>query len=122
MRHILVITLTLLLTACASYGNKIDAQYATSIKEGVTTEQEVRTNLGNPISTGVTHDGLKFYVYTYSQAQTKASSFIPIVGAFVGGADTKTQMLQIWFDKEGKVTSYSYNDSAQEIRTGLTAL
>ena len=122
MKYILIITLSLFLSACASYGNKIDAQYATSIQEGVTTEHEVRKNLGNPFTTGVTPDGLKFYIYTYTQAQTKASTFIPVVGAFAGGADTQTQTLQIWFDKEGKVTSYSYNNSTQEIKTGLTAL
>ena len=109
---LLLIALVVFLSACATYGNKIDTNYANSIQEGVTTEKEVVSKLGAPFSKGVTPDGDRFYLYTYTHAQTKASTFIPIVGAFAGGANTQTQTLQIWFTKEGVVKSHSFNDTS----------
>jgi len=106
---------------CASYGNKINAGYVDKIEKGKTTEKEIVANLGNPMSVSITPEGHKFLMYMYTYAQTKASSFIPFVGAFTGGADTSTQMLQIWLDKNGIVTNFAFTNSQSEMNTGILA-
>lgn len=120
MKHLLFVVVVLL-SGCASYGNKIDSNYANSIEKGVTTEQEVVSAMGQPMTVSVTPDGLKLYYYIYTRSQAKASTFIPIVGAFAGGADTETQILQIWFDDAGVVQNFAYNKSNSEVKTGLLA-
>jgi len=111
--------LCVLVVGCASYGKKIDLSSVDKIQKGVTTEAQVKAMLGNPMSVGITAEGKKFMMYMYTQSQTKASTFIPIVGAFVGGADTQTQTLQIWVDENDVVTTYTYNTSNSELNTGL---
>jgi len=118
-KKILSILVCLSIVGCASYGKKIDANAINKIEKGITTENEVIAMLGNPMSVGVTPDGKRFLMYMYTQSQAKASTFIPIVGAFVGGADTKTQTLQIWVDENGVVSTYAYNNTNSELNTGL---
>lgn len=119
MLKIIAITASLALAGCASYGNKIDTSYAASIEKGVTTESQVVEALGSPMSVGITPDGKRFALYMYTYAQAKASSFIPVVGLFAGGSDTETQMLQIWYDANGVVSNYMYNNHSGEVKTGI---
>lgn len=121
MKNLLILALALVIAGCASYGTKIDSDAVSKIVKGKTTEQQVVTLLGSPMSVSVTQDGVKMLMYVHSHSQAKASTFIPIVGAFVGGADTKTQTLQVWIDKEGLVSSFAFNNSQQELNTGILA-
>ncbi|MFD1009085.1 outer membrane protein assembly factor BamE domain-containing protein [Oceanisphaera ostreae] len=107
------------LVGCASYGGKIDANAVSQIEKGKTTEAQVYALLGNPMSVGISSEGKKFLMYMYTESQVKASTFIPIVGAFVGGADTNSQTLQVWIDEQGLVSSYAYNNSQTELKTGI---
>lgn len=119
MLKVIALCTVMMVSGCASYGNKIDANYASSIKKGVTTESQVVQALGNPMSVGLAPDGQRFALYMYTYAQAKASSYIPVVGLFAGGSDAESQMLQIWYDANGVVTNYSYNKSNTELKTGI---
>ncbi|AGH44539.1 hypothetical protein [Paraglaciecola psychrophila] len=122
MEKILALLLTFILFGCTSYGSKIDRNYATSIEKGVTTEAEVVRQMGPPTSMGLGGEGLKTLSYMHVASQFKASTFIPIVGLFAGGADTQTTMLIITIDQEtGIVKNWTYNQSDSEVNTGLTA-
>ena len=121
MKKIGIILVVALLTACASYGTKINSDYVSKIKKGETTEKEIVANLGNPMSVGLGPDGQKFLMYMHTYSQAKAATFIPIVGAFAGGADTSTQMLQLWVDANGVVTNFAYTDSQSEMGMGISA-
>lgn len=121
MKVIIAALLSICLVGCASYGTKIDAGYAATIKEGVTTEAEVLENLGKPISLTRNGDGTKSLVYMYIRSQAKAATFIPIVGAFAGGADTETQTLMVTIEN-GIVKKWSMTEGASEANTGITAI
>lgn len=110
----------LILSGCASYGKKIDAQAVQKIEQGVTTEQEVYALLGKPMSSSIMQDGKKFLMYMHVKSQAKASSFIPVVGAFAGGADTQSDQVQIWIEN-GVVSQISHTMSESELQTGLLA-
>lgn len=116
----LSMALIIMLAGCASYGKKIDAQAVQKIEQGVTTEQEVYALLGKPMSSSITQDGKKFLMYMHVKSQAKASSFIPIVGAFAGGADTESTQVQIWIEN-GVVSQISHTMSESEMQTGLLA-
>ncbi|WP_419307278.1 outer membrane protein assembly factor BamE domain-containing protein [Chromohalobacter israelensis] len=119
IKKILSILVCLSVVGCASYGKKIDANTIKQIEKGKTTEAQIVAMLGSPMSVGVTPDGEKILMYMYTKSQAKASTFIPVVGAFVGGADTKTQTLQIWIDENGVVSTYAYNNTGSKLNTGL---
>jgi len=111
----------MVLTGCASSGNRIDGNYVGKIKTGETTEQEVRANLGSPMAASIMQDGSKMIIYSFARTELKASTFIPIVGLFAGGANTETETLQVWFDSNGVVTSHSFNQGNIDSSSGLTA-
>lgn len=116
----LILVITIILSGCATYGKKIDVQAVQKIEQGTTTEQEVYALLGKPVSSSITPDGKKFLMYMHIKSQAKASSFIPIVGAFAGGADTQSDQVQIWIEN-GVVSQISQTMSESEMNTGLLA-
>ncbi len=119
IRIITLVALIVFAAGCASYGKKIDPDFSSRIKKGSTTEAQVIRAIGSPMSVSIMPDGQKFAMYMYTYAQTKASTLIPIVGAFVGGVNSQTQSLQIWYDSEGIVTNYAYTDGNNELNTGI---
>jgi hypothetical protein len=122
MKNTLAFLLTFIIVGCSSYGSKIDRNYATSIKKGVTTETQVVRQIGSPTSIGLSANGQKTLTYMHVASQVKASTFIPIVGLFAGGADTQTTMLIITIDQDtGIVENWTYNQSDSQLNTGLTA-
>lgn len=122
MKNTLALLLTFILVGCASYGNKIDRNYAASIEKGVTTEEQVVKNMGSPTSVGLSANRKKILTYMHVASQAKASTFIPILGLFAGGADTQTTMLIITINQEtGIVENWTYNQSDTEVNTGLSA-
>lgn len=116
----LILALAIIISGCASYGKKIDSNAVLKIEQGKTTEQEVYALLGKPMSTSIMQDGKKFLMYMHMKSQAKASSFIPVVGVFAGGADTQTDQVQIWLD-DGVVSQISHTMSESEVNTGLLA-
>lgn len=118
-RFIFLSLMCVFFVGCASYGSKIDENVISKIEKGVTTEAQVYSMLGNPMSMGLSSDGKKFLMYMFTESQVKAATLIPVVGLFAGGADARSQMLQIWLDDNGVVTNFAYNTSNTELNTGL---
>ena len=81
-----VLAVTSFIAGCASSGTQISQEKATSFKEGVSTESEIVAALGKPTSVMIMGD-MKYISYSGFQYQTKAATFIPVVGLFAGGAD-----------------------------------
>lgn len=107
-------------SACASHGEDIDMDYASTIKKGVTTEQEIIDNLGQPQNIGLDGHGNKIMTYVYAKSQAKAESFIPVVGSLVGGADTESKSLVVIVDSStGIVKDFAVNSSKTETKTGV---
>jgi hypothetical protein len=73
---------------------------ATFVK-GRTTVADAEAALGEPNGTTTAQDGSTTLVYTYARTSVRASTFIPYVGAFVGGTDSKTQTTSLMFGADG---------------------
>lgn len=118
-KWLIILISILMLSGCATVGKPIEQDKLASIKEGQTTKQEVINLLGKPYMITMSSDGKEMLMYQYVKSQIRASTMVPIVGLFVGGADTKQQILQVLIDKDGKVEKYIFNDSDTPINSGL---
>jgi sugar lactone lactonase YvrE len=96
-----VVCLVLVTTACASAGTKVDPNTVASFIKGRTTVAEVQDALGEANGSATRPDGSTVLVYTHARTSVRASTFIPIVGGFVGGADSKSQSVVLRFAPDG---------------------
>lgn len=104
---------------CVSTGRKIDQAAADSIKKGETTRAQVGQMLGAPELVTRKGNGDTVYVYNYMRATAKASTFIPYIGPFVGGANVQTQSTSVTFGPDDVVKDFSSTQGATESDMGL---
>ncbi len=111
----------LVLVGCASAGTKVDPDTVASFVKGQTTVAEAEAALGEPNGSATKPDGSTMLVYSYSRSSVRASTFIPIVGAFVGGADTKTQSVALRFGADGTYQDATTTTGNLGVGTGLAS-
>jgi hypothetical protein len=107
----------IVLVGCAASGVQISQESATQFTEGVSTESAIIAKLGKP--TMITMNGpVKLITYSGSQYQTKAASFIPVVGLFAGGADMAVKTVSYQINKAGILEKIIYSEYNSNVRTG----
>jgi len=94
----------LVLAACGSVqvGRDFDvAAFETKVNRGETTQAQVRAWLGVPANSGIAvgASGVRNEEWTYYSGR----------GSLPGMTDTKFKILQVRFDGQGKVVSYSWS-------------
>ena len=104
---------------CATVGTKIDLEKVKQIEKGVTSKQEVIDLLGKPSMVRLTSDGKTIMMYRYVKATNKATNFIPVVNVLAGGMEMSQQIVQVLLDENDIVEKYIFNDSENEINSGL---
>lgn len=114
----------LALAGCASSGNTklkevSHASVKAQIKEGVSTQDDVRAYLGDPTSVSFTDSGNEIWTYTYSEETSHASNFIPFVSLFSSGVDVKSKEVVILFNAERKVMRYTMREAQDVRRVGI---
>src|SRR5579883_2450964 len=98
--------LLIALSACThTVGTKIDDAALANLQPGKTTYAEVVRAFGPPSASLKNSDGLTILTYSRLEAGPRASTFIPIAGAFVGGADVHTSSVTLQFDGSGVLKS-----------------
>lgn len=108
-----------ILAGCAASGTQISQGAALQFKEGVSTEAQIVSALGRPTSTSIS-SGMKFIMYSGMQYQVKGATFIPIVGAFAGGADYTATMAMYQIGPDGVLQKITYTESGTGTRSGVT--
>ena len=122
MKKYLIIALTMVLLAgCVSAGRKIDQTAADKIVKGKTTKSEVIAALGSPDHITKLGNGDTVFIYQFMKSTPKASTFIPIVGTFAGGANVQTQSCMVIFGRDDIVKNFSISQGGTETGTGLSA-
>lgn len=121
MKTILILFAALLLSACVSVGVQVKEDQLKTFEKGKTTVADVKAVLGEPNMTALQSDGSRSLMYVYTQAQPRPASFIPIVGAFVGGADSRSNTVTLNFDHAGVLLDYSSMESKFGSGTGFAA-
>jgi len=97
-------------------GAQVSEQQLASFEKGKTTYAQVVANLGQPTSQTTSSEGSRIATWTYFESKARASTFIPIVGPFVGGADSRSNVVQMRFDQAGILEGYT--DTASQFGSG----
>ena len=121
MQRFFIMPCLLVLAACASAGVKVDQAKLSQLHKGKSTYNEVIETLGQPTQTMVADNGDKTIHYTYFSTQARPESFIPYVGAFVGGADMENSHVTLTFDHRDVLKSYASSQGATGAGTGFEA-
>lgn len=122
--HVLALALIFAIifaSGCATVGRKIDPSNFEKIKKGETTKDEVVSLLGSPDHLTISGNGNTAMTYIYSRAAARPETFIPFVGALVGGYDVQTQAVVIVVGPDGKVIDYSASYGKTETRQNLSS-
>ncbi|HEY9074751.1 MAG TPA: outer membrane protein assembly factor BamE [Desulfobaccales bacterium] len=109
MRKMVLLILCLFIVGCFSSGNKdiMDYTKTSQIQQGKTTKEEARILLGDPNHTTIMPNGDEIWVYSYTRATARPTTFIPIVGLFAGGTDVKGKTISLIFDANGVLKTAS---------------
>jgi outer membrane protein assembly factor BamE (lipoprotein component of BamABCDE complex) len=110
-----------LLSGCVSSGRKIDQAAVETITKGETTKAQVINLLGSPDQITKLGNGDTIFMYNYMRATPKPTTFIPIVGAFAGGANLQHQNCMVIFGPDGVVKNYTSTQGGTEAGRGLEA-
>lgn len=107
MKRTLIILLCAIVSACAAAGVQVTEQQLSFLVPGKTTIAETVSILGQPNMNTRNPDGSRTISYVYSEAQTRPETFVPIVGAFIGGMDIRSNVVMIQFDQEGHLITHT---------------
>jgi len=119
MKIAITVLAVAILGGCAASGTQVSEAAALQFKEGQATEAQIISKLGKPTSVTISN-GMKFISYSGMQYQVKGATFIPIVGAFAGGADYTTTMAMYQIDTKGVLEKVTYMTSGSGSRNGAT--
>lgn len=89
-----------------------------AIEKGQTTRSELVAEFGSPSSVGINEKGT-FAFWVYSESKSSARNFIPIVNAFSQKYNNRVQQLTAYFDDDGVVTDFVFNESNTPIKGGI---
>jgi len=117
MKRIAALLALALLAGCTTSGVKVTEQQLAQLHPGQSTWGDMVAALGEPTATGFTSDANRTATYTFMKISTRPETFIPYVGLFVGGADTKTDSVMLVFAQDGKLKNWA--GSSGGIGTGM---
>jgi len=100
---------------------KVDEANLARFEKGKTTYAQVLTGLGTPTTNTLLPDGRRMLMYTWVDARARPQNFIPLIGPFIGGADSHSSSAIIWIAKDGTLDTYSASQSQYGIGRGLEA-
>ena len=120
MKGTLVI-LALLVSGCATVGKEIAPSQLAGFRKGETTIDEVVARLGTPTASSVTSTGQRTLSYVFAHTQVRPATFIPIVGLFAGGADSRSSVVVFTFAPDGRLQEYVASQSQVGTGTGAAA-
>jgi len=104
MKRTSLLLLCCALFGCATAGKEISQEQIQQFKQGETSKEQVIQVLGTPNHSATDSDGRTTLVYSYAKVKLNAATFIPVVGLFAGGAETKSSAVVFRFDKTGVLT------------------
>jgi outer membrane protein assembly factor BamE (lipoprotein component of BamABCDE complex) len=87
-----------------------DESKISQIRKGVTTKTDIQVLFGQPSGRNFAENGEEQWSYAYISSHVDPKTYIPIVGAFTGGATVKTSALTVTFGKDGIVKAYGVNN------------
>jgi outer membrane protein assembly factor BamE (lipoprotein component of BamABCDE complex) len=120
MWKLAALSIAIVLGGCGTdSGTKVDSSQLTKFTVGQTTYDQVTASLGRPSTLQTRSDGSRTAAYSHLSASPRAATFIPIVGAFAGGADVHSETVVFQFDRRGVLTDYTTSQTQACSGTGV---
>ena len=118
MKHITVICIGLLLSACATVGQEALMMKGDDWPPLDITKSQLLSELGRPNSSALSLvDGksTETLTWVYARAESNPALFVPVVGLFVAasgeGMAVNSRSLAVMFDADGKIVSRVWQQS-----------
>lgn len=123
-RILIVLVAALLLSGCASSGNRsldgaTDESISSMLSEGVTKKEEVKSSLGSPMSVAFMPEGKEMWVYSHASFSSDARNFIPFMALLGTSGSGETRTLQILFDDNDVLERYAFSNADTQYGTGI---
>lgn len=115
------VAVVLLLAGCASAGVKVDPAKLAAFQQGKTTYPEVIAALGPPSAEAMVSTGERIVTYAHVETSVRAETFIPYIGPFVGGADSRSSTVSLQFNRDGLLEKYTTSAGQTGVGMGLSA-
>ncbi|WP_153012897.1 hypothetical protein [Pseudacidovorax intermedius] len=119
MRLLIAALAAAALAGCAASGVRVTDDQVAHFQRGVTTKAEVLQALGKPTMQMRMGDGTSMVIYSFAEVAVRPATFIPVVGAFAGGADSRSNTMTLRFDAAERLVDTT--SSATETGTGRGA-
>lgn len=110
-----------ILAACAAHGREVRQEQLSQLKKGETTIAQAIALLGKPTMRTTMDNGQTVLSYSYLRSQARPETFIPIVGGFVGGADTYSSHAALTFGPDGVLQTYSGSEGGVGSAMGVAS-
>jgi len=108
-KHLLAVFILMIFISSCTYtmgSKKIgNSQTVNQIQKSKSTKQDVTNLIGLPSTVSFNTNNEEIWTYLRTKSTIRATTFIPFVGIFVGGADTEIYQITIMFDQSGIVSS-----------------
>ena len=111
----------LALAGCAASGVRVTDEQVAAFKAGETTKAQAMAVLGKPTMQMRLADNTSIVIYSHYESRVRPETLIPIVGAFVGGADSNSNTMTLRFDAADRLLDTSSSTSNFGTGTGLAA-
>lgn len=98
---ILSVVYVCFLAGCVATDQVIRPEDISDFKLGVTTLQQVVGRLGTPSSKSRLPDGSTFLVYAFTEPQSAATQWIPVIAPFVGATNPRSASISFQFGPDG---------------------
>ena len=119
MKFVWIVLLAVAIAGCSTtIGTPIAKEKVNQIRLGLTTEPDLLLLFGNPSTKTLDPSGNVVLTWVYSNASTKAETFVPVAGAFIGGYNTHVQQLTVLVNRKGRVEKWTMNNSPGEVKYG----
>lgn len=113
--------LALALAGCAASGVKVTDDQVAAFKAGETTKAQAMAVLGKPTMQMRLADNTSIVIYSHYESRVRPATLIPVVGAFVGGADSNSNTMTLRFDASDRLLDTSSSASNFGTGAGLAA-
>ena len=114
-----LLAVALVLAGCATVGTKIDSSALAGLRPGETTVAQAVAALGPPTGDIMHGNGVRMLIYSFAQSSFRPATFIPIVGAFAGGVDTRSNSATLIFKPDGTLDTTTTASMNYGVSTGL---
>jgi len=106
---LLLIMLSIMVSASVAAKENIDAEIGLKLREGITTEDEVVAMLGEPYAKTLDFDGNVIAVYNQEYVEKRVKdAVLPVAARGIWGTETRKQRLAITYGASGRVKEYEF--------------